>query len=534
MPVKAYPHGKEQYEDSIRTASHRVKIGTTIPREGKRPIPTWVNGFFIVKNTRMLKKDGGGFVLDEDLMLRLDPKFTKANVEKALKENKNAPIGALPQEIEFELIGDAVRTADGTDWLFPGMFDSEYAAFGVSGAKDPSGKGKLPIEDPMWAKERLTTCPGLFCRGDGETATRKNPDGTRRRVPCNPTGKTGVEAKDFCPIHKRGACKMGVDFVCLLGIRKPSKPGEPLNPLEPLARQHHARFIVETTSPDNEMAIRRELRIAANALQGRLSGVQGTMRFFLAKKVTPNTKGSGGDDEGDGEGGTGVCGQITINLNTYQIREMAQALGIRPVFASPHHAGELPGPVATEDVIDVEVVSSKPMEAPRTAAAPAEEKKAEPAPPAPPKRHEDIAEAILFSALTEYVGGQAGEHDVSFEDAWQDCAWIHGREGVQVHAKLEGTPRAFAPDVADPAKRLRFLRTICDRLCLLDEDGWLAILEQVREPSFAPAAGTGDQAAADQKGTATEPAGATVAASKPEEKKADDTPDDGFYATDQK
>lgn len=312
-------HAKEQFTGSSDNATHLIKMGVKVRKYSERTrkevdFPSPVNGFFVALNTRDANgivipaqgKNEGSAVLSApvDYKLMQDLGYTQQQIDQALALGRKAPVGMLPQSLEFALLNDAVLTEDG-GWDLGQILNEEYRAF----------KPKLTREDrAIWGRDNA---PGLFCHGNGDVATRREPDGTTRQIACNPFGKAGVAACDFCPYSQASAspCKATMHLIVMLARR--DENGQ----LVPLANMHHARFRFATLSENNAMRIIDELEKAATLLGGWISGLSGTLTFSQQFMLRP--------DSVEGEGSNGLVPQVFFQLNKWEIeqrlREMREA-----------------------------------------------------------------------------------------------------------------------------------------------------------------------------------------------------------------
>ena len=193
-------------------------------------------------------------------------------------ENQLAvPDFELPTAITFEIPSAAVRNEHG-EWEFPGVYTDAYIAMKQEG------------------------CPGEFCKGNGVTASRWQPDGTRRIIDCNPLGKGGIEdASLFCPYSRpvsKGVGKNGKE------IWNPP-PCQPVGTLTlnlgylsadkrvvPLSRIATARYELETRSERAQMKIQQALIDAAERLNGNIAGIPGTISFNIRNVMAPHHVGA--------------------------------------------------------------------------------------------------------------------------------------------------------------------------------------------------------------------------------------------------
>lgn len=250
---------------------------------------------------------------------------TREAVERAIAEQMKGQLSAadniLPRRIEFIILSAAVRDDRG-EWTFPGTYNERFEAYKVGG------------------------CKGLYCHGDGDTASRWQPDGTRKTIPCNPVGKAGIEdAKLFCPhstptkrVNAKGEERIGCDCLPVGRLSLMLCTRDDRGKLVPLSRVADARFEVETRSERGQERFASALRQAAERLDGNIGGVSGTIWFAIQGMLAPAHAG----------GQLTTAQQLGITLNEFDIqaREAAfrserllEAAAVKSMLA-------LPGPVA--------------------------------------------------------------------------------------------------------------------------------------------------------------------------------------------
>lgn len=396
--IRRRKHGKEAFAGQNDSATHRIKIGT----KTGQGFPSPTNGFYVVRDNVI---QGQGFELDMASMARLGyPDRTK--VVDAIGQGRKAPVGSLPQQLEFVILSNAIRDDDG-QWQFPGIIEEEYQAWHTKG-----------IVDEEWRAAGQNQCNGLFCHSrDGLTASRRLPDGTRKEVVCVPYGAHGSAANEFCPYSqpKNSPCRAKTQLVVALAVRNSD------GVLEPLAMSHAARFRFETTSENNAMRIADELARAADELNGYITGIEGTLTFNMSLKVTPDSK----------PGQTGLTPQVAFALNKWQISRRAQALtegrrleaGSAPALLEADQApareplqlcfDDRSGPDDAEPIQDVEVGAadeSSLLDDPTEI----EPEKHELAPPASDSRAigaKDATDGEIFDALKVFAADVAREEE---------------------------------------------------------------------------------------------------------------------------
>jgi hypothetical protein len=209
-----------------------------------------LNGFLVCGDT--LGNDNE-FLVDYAAMERLG--FPKAGVDRARVEQFKAPQGLLPQSLFFCIMHDAVKGADGK-WNYPGTLEERYQC--------PSKTG------------------GLFCHGDGQVAVRKQADGTSAEIVCNPFGKAGCAAVDFCPYSgDKKPCKLNYKVRVCLMLRAGDGTFEPLD--NTLGAQ--GVYLFQSTSEIASMDLFETFDLAADRVRGMLHWLTGTMTFQKKRRM---------------------------------------------------------------------------------------------------------------------------------------------------------------------------------------------------------------------------------------------------------
>jgi hypothetical protein len=257
MRIKHRKYGREVQNGFSSGATHVIKIGfdrrrigAKNPKHGdKYPIPGKLPGFILCRDT----VDKTGFpVIDFEAMKRLG--VMPEQIEQAMRADDTAQ-GLLPTTLNFLIMADAEITADGT-WFYPGVFSEEYAC---------------------WDKN------GLFCIGNGDHAMRKQNDGTKKKIICNPVGKDGVPAHDLCQESCSKLCKAHTRVIVCLYYDGPD--GKPVPVVD-----WEARFRFDTTSEYCPIRISEVLDKAARKLGGRIALLRGTLSFAVQPKRTGEGK----------------------------------------------------------------------------------------------------------------------------------------------------------------------------------------------------------------------------------------------------
>ena len=374
-------------------------------------------------------------------------------------ENQLAvPDFELPTAITFEIPSAAVRNEHG-EWEFPGVYTDAYIAMKQEG------------------------CPGEFCKGNGVTASRWQPDGTRKIIDCNPIGKEGIEdAALFCPYSRpvsKGIGKNGNEIwnpppcqavgTLTLNLGYLSADRRVL----PLSRIEKARYELETRSERAQMKIQQALIDAAERLKGNIAGIPGTISFNIRNVMAPHHVGATVSPQP----------QIDFILDSYAIaRRAAVAL-----LEADDDEGDDDGD-ADDDAGDAADASEE-----QNAEAAEEEQaetKTEPPPANAPSGADDddvfggapaeldtpTAEALveatsygdLIRGFRELCATNARERRILMDDAVADLSLLTGRD-------KNGTERTFrAPNIAyfanveglppeDVKRRDKQIRAVCKK-----------------------------------------------------------------------
>lgn len=332
---------ENQYEELL-TGSHRIVTGWDVREKGAgRPKPQRLRGFIVVRNTR---NSAGGRTIDLECMRRIGFGDEK-NILKAIAGGMKAEDGLLPTTLEFVIMQDAIRRADG-QLEFIDTFDDYYAA-------------------------RKKGFVGYWCKGDGVNAIRQREDGTRFQCVCNPVGKVGIDAKDYCPESVKKECKAHEHLVVGLVWLNP-RSGR----YEPLSSIINSRYHLHTTSERGGLSIKKALVAAARRLSVPqpdgsatccLYGINGTLIFNVANREYK-------DAEGNSQ--TAIAGSISCYLNEEQIRDRERQMRearmkghLLDAPASPAALLSAPasGPPDTMDLGEVEI---EPEEQPKNSPVP--------------------------------------------------------------------------------------------------------------------------------------------------------------------
>lgn len=240
-------------------ATHIIKIGF----KNQNNWPDKTNGFYIAIDA--LDNNGEAYI-DYDAMeiLGYDPK----TIDRAIQAGFKGEDGALPRVLHFILMNDARR--ENGAWNFGEIFNDSFECYPTARQVNPNCDDKTPA-------------PGLWCHGNGETAMRKQPDGTKIRIECVPFGRQGSAADDFCPFSGPDRpCKTHLRIIVCLYVKKSDGSKALVSPN--LGMQ--ARFRVDSTSDYCAMQATRQLTMGAERLDGRLNGITGTLMFQKRRRRT--------------------------------------------------------------------------------------------------------------------------------------------------------------------------------------------------------------------------------------------------------
>ena len=457
--INRFPHGREARASQTRKPTHYVKIGFNKGTIEKAK-PGCYNGFVVYKAAL---GTGGQYMPDYELMriliaanvARSDESASawrwacremgiateavtyeavKALIALAKERERELPPGVLPQRIEFRLPSSATRRADGK-WAFNGVFDASLSAYKQDG------------------------CKGEFCRGDGVTASRWQPDSTRKTIPCIPWGADGATEKDWCrysmpkprldrdgkPEMRNGyavvdppACRPRGTAQVVLGYRVDVEvEGRYHAKLQPLSRMADALFEVETTSADAIMHFQNTLVYAADQLDGRIAGLSGTLSYAEVGRMAPHHVG----------GMVRETQQINLTLNDWEIEQRrAQRAGeIALDYSQPLLLTASPVPAAP--VVVKQEDAEPPLPEDVEEVIPEVDGELEPERPAAPVVDVEADHATALSlwtgaqraALKQRPGGTPEELDAVAREVLSTCL-----------AKPDGTP---GPKELDPVLR---------------------------------------------------------------------------------
>lgn len=270
--IKRRRYGRKQGGPQSGVSTHSIKIGwTKNTKDNRNKRPSKLPGFLICRDSR---GDDGKPIIDYDSMMKLG--CDSASIDQAIQKEIKA-VGKLPTKLDVALVANAERDKDG-NWRFPGTFDEQYEC---------------------WSKA------GLFCYGDGETASRRDEEGGRFSLPCVPVGTERIDGESYCPYSVDGSCKSHMRFSCIVFYTDEKGRCHGLSS----AFGQSARYRLDSTSEYISMRLYDELSRAANRLDGWISGITGSLVFSVQQRRTGNPSGHA----------VGDCGNIALILNETDI-----------------------------------------------------------------------------------------------------------------------------------------------------------------------------------------------------------------------
>ena len=252
----ARKYGRENVAQGIEAvnAQRRIKMGFK-RKSGSKEFPARYPGFVIVYDTL----EEGKVKIDWEAMKALG-NYDENSIKLAQQKQLNAPNGTLPMTLNFRIRRDAIWSGD--HWEYPGLYSESHQ---------------------MWNKL------GRQCYGDGNRATWKNKDCTTQQVVCNPVGKTGCAANDFCQNSVEGDCKPLSRVALSLFAVKDGKP-------QPLSREigMDGVYQLDTTSEYNAISFLNELDAVSDVLAdhehgiARIRNICGKLTFSIVKRRKPD------------------------------------------------------------------------------------------------------------------------------------------------------------------------------------------------------------------------------------------------------
>lgn len=408
-------HGKGNSAIYACGATHVIKIGFDARKKGaSHPFPGKLPGFLICRDS--IGQDGQR-VVDHGCMKNLGEQYTPEAIAAAKKDQLKSPEGLLPTEVHFVLPYDAVLNGD--SWDFPSTFAEAYET---------------------WDKG------GLFCTGDGHKASRKQDGGNREIIDCVPAGSEGAKVKEFCPysVKEQYGCKAHSRLLLCLFTR--GADGKPIPLSDALGWQ--ARYRFDTSSENCGPNVVAELDKAAKRLEGRLSGITGSLSYMIQKKRYNK--------------GVGITGQVRFALNEQDISERETMLFNRRLqvngtmlLGAPETA---PGQVDAHDPFESNESTKASEVVDAEAVPPADEGESpfDDDPPANgPMRVADASDEDLADALAAFSGDKFQEiatfqhegktHSVPninwfFEGSTPENELIHLKILREICLRLEATP----------------------------------------------------------------------------------------------
>lgn len=408
IPDEGRRYNRAETEKKHFQGSHKIAIGCTIfSQKAQKDIPQKLNGFAIFLDST----NDGGRLLDMQCMTRLGC-GDKAKIQEAFVKGIKFAESPLPRSLDFLLPKDVRKASATAPWDISPIYVDQYADFKQGGM-------------------------GCFCSGNGIEATRQQGDGSTKKIACNPIGKAGVDAKDFCKESVLGECKVRAEL--LLDLIYHNKTTDRYDPLSAMM---NARYVLRTTIEKSGIWIASAIREAADLLAveqpdgsfiAHLFGLNGTLVFNTGKSPY---KGK------ENKVQYSIVPKISMFLNAAQIRERLRArheaemkgkLLVSPIDVQPNEGGV--GDVLDLGNIEIDEDSDDQDSAPKRPkpATPVEPKRA--ALPPPPLDNSTLdpfgdsdgaAEIIpvadatpeeLADALRGYVRADAATKNLSFENA---------------------------------------------------------------------------------------------------------------------
>jgi len=219
---------KYRYHGAGRFGLHekgKIKIGTRNfdnPREtkkGRKWFPPLKLDHFQVVRKLKTNDDQRRFVVDEEVMRKLGSKPTRLRVY-------------FPANLTYKADG-------GWDIEGSGIFESSFQSY-----------RKVKLQHDLGSVKKTGGRLRLFCFGDGETAQRLQPDGSRKIITCDPT---------ICPLAQ--------------GDRPECSPRCKIRVILAEAESTGGVYVFETKSVQAMETFITTLRIFAHELHGHLTGV---------------------------------------------------------------------------------------------------------------------------------------------------------------------------------------------------------------------------------------------------------------------
>jgi hypothetical protein len=425
--IQRHPYDRGGDTSAIhRPTSHLIKIGFDAralltpaqAKEKKGKIPGKLPGFAIFRNTD--NPGGYGRLPEHEVMTALG--YPLENLAKAMRSGMNATPGELlPLELMIAIPRNAARTAAG-GWTFPGVLASQYQCYDKA---------------------------GLFCFGDGVSASRKQGDGTRSEIACVPKGTMATDAQ-CCKFSVSGACKVRMKFTCQL-ITPDGKFVSRLGDM--------ARFAIESTSDYSLIDIHDALVDAANRLDGRIGGLRGYLIYSVQERRRAD--------------GVGKAPAISLVLDEEQIERRITGESERIAAQMEAAAEEIHDPESAEPTRPPSAPDSVPA---AVAASPAPSPEREdgevegananaPDDAAPqPIDLDAVADDELVTLLRSYVDWLASRSGASPDEVAAANIWFNQAGQRYDVTRFKETWAWFTAEVATRDKRSAKLREIAERV----------------------------------------------------------------------
>ena len=295
MRIQHRRYGREKTAAVAPGTTHVIKIGFDAreinpnDKQGKprkHVFPGKLYGFLICHDSLNGK---GNLVVDYDAMESLGEQYTPDNIMKAKKQQLTCDAGLLPLSLRFILTGNMTRANADDEWNSDEILTEEYLLW--------DGKG-------------------LQCKGDGQKASWRMEDGTKKEIDCIPVGRSEYEATSFCKYSVKKECKCHSQIRLQLFYVGDKGVPQPLSSQS----QWNALYRLETSSETFSQRALAVLDAAANRLtvpnyadnsnMGWLAGLTGTLTFQKKAKRT-----------GDAKFSKGIVGQVIFQIDERAIQK---------------------------------------------------------------------------------------------------------------------------------------------------------------------------------------------------------------------
>ena len=452
IPDEGRRYNRAETEKKHFQGSHKIAIGCTIfSQKANKDIPQKLNGFAVFRDS----VGDGGRLLDMQCMTRLGCP-NEAAIREAFSKGIKFDQSPLPHSLDFLLPADVRKANANASWDISSVFVEQYQDFKQGGM-------------------------GCFCSGNGIEAMRQQGDGSTKRITCNPVGKAGIDAANFCKESVSGECKVRVEL--LLDLIYHNKT---TNRYDPVSAMMNARYVFRTTIEKSGIWISSAIRDAADllaieqpdgSLVAHLYGLNGTLVFGTGKSPYKDK---------DGKVKYSIVPKVTMFLNAAQIRdrlrarheaEMKGKLLVSPVDVKPNEGGV--GDVL--DLGDIEIdedsdESPQPEKKPQPQTPPKRAALPPPPPPADfnpfdqgqessPSNIIPVADATpdeLADALKGYIQGVASSKNVAFAEVSKEICDPVTVKGIEY--KCADPLNYLKAKGDDAANAQAALRATCERI----------------------------------------------------------------------